>query len=205
MQSRSGFSLWKPTYELWIKCKMQHFYYEPWLKSIVPIEHSGPLHFRTPKITGLLFLSSIKSKKLQISNTCRMSSPFWHFLTIYRKLGTSLQTFTFGNGTCCLTFYLEIWDLAFLTRKSFQLCTKNFDSAEKKPRTRVNAAKIWLRRTTTWKAWKIGSSLSFAMMWENFFDIYYLSSATKSEHYRSRPFDKNTLKFQLNNIFKVNT
>ena len=81
MQSRSGFSLWKPTYELWIKCKMQHFYYEPWLKSIVPIEHSGPLHFRTPKITGLLFLSSIKSKKLQISNTCRaLFGIFWPFI-----------------------------------------------------------------------------------------------------------------------------
>ena len=111
--------------------------------------------------------SSISSMKLQISNLRRVL--FWHFLTIYRKPCSSLQTFTFGNGTCWLTFYLEIWDLAFLTRKSFQLGTKNFDSAEKKPRTRVNAAKIWLRRTTTWKAWKIGSSLSFAMMWENFF------------------------------------
>ena len=184
---------------------MQHFYYEPWLKKHRSNRTQWLASYLNTKIHGFTLSqhSSISSKKLQISNLRWVL--FWHFLTIYRKPCSSLQTFTFGNGTCCLTFYLEIWDLAFLTRKSFQLGTKNFDSAEKKPRTRVNAAKIWLRRTTTWKAWKIGSSLSFAMMWENFFDIYYLSSATKSEHYRSSPFDKNTLKFQLNNIFKVNT
>ena len=54
VQSRSGFSLWKPMYELWIKCKMQHFYYEPWLKKHLSdiSQHNGPLHFRTPKFMG---------------------------------------------------------------------------------------------------------------------------------------------------------
>ena len=57
-KSSGGFSLWKPKYELWIKCKMQHFYYEPWLKKHRSNRTQWLASYLNTKIHGFTFLST---------------------------------------------------------------------------------------------------------------------------------------------------